>query len=259
MNMLKTSACLAEDQKPGAYSIECLKSLYLGAGGDLYRGKLALDGLTNTLNPYGSLDNISKYLTNLYNLAAKGRTADGMKATVTEINDAAQKLFGLELVSPCEDIFEDAGGNIAIAPKVGGLGTGCLDYLWTNAGSDDLFAVAGTGGGSIKPTYTTINDRYSGLRKNEGTAAERAAAPFAACTRAGTMAPVGIDGKENAAAIMMANSKGNISAIQNYYNTLHKEANYAGANPTIASQHTAAITQCYGINRAADKRTMCDL
>lgn len=251
MRLLKTSPCLAADQKPGAYGIECLSNLFVGAGGDLYQGTLAREGLEK-LNAYGDMDSISGYLMNLYTLATKGKKEGGMRGTVTEINDAAQKLFGFDIVTPCEDIYEDEKGNIALQPKVGAVDVDCLDYLWKNTGNDRSRGDEDTSRNTtVKNTYTTIADRYSGLRSGEGSAALRKTSPFAACQTGGSMAPIDSIGRVNMTAVATANAKGSIDMIQRFYDGIHKAANYTGANKDLAGVHTTAVDQCYGVKRAA--------
>lgn len=248
--LLKTNPCFESDQKSGAYGDECLKTLFLSAGGDIYNGQLARNGL-DVLNEYGSMDDISAYLSDLYTTATKGRKSDGIPASMTEINDAAQKLFGFDIANPCEDIYEDERGNIAIQPKRGALNADCLDYLWKNTGSDKSRGDEdGNRNTTLKNTYTTIADRYSGLRMNEGTEARRKNAPFAACQTAGKMAPINSIGEINTAAVAAANSKGRLDMIQRFYDSIHKTANYRGSNKDAESAHKLAMDQCYGIQSA---------
>jgi hypothetical protein len=251
-DLLRTSPCMKDDQKPGKYSGACLRTLFLGAGGDIYRGTLARDGL-DTLNRIGdgSAETITGYLDDLFITATRGKLPTGTKASITEINNAAMKMFGFEIVSPCEDIFENERGEIGLMPKVGGLDADCLDYLWTNTGNErsrgDEDRSRNT---SLKNTYVSISDRYSGLRRNEGTVAEVAAAPFATCQRTGTLAPKDGKGNINYNAVTAANAKGSITAVQDFYNSIYKTANYKGNSLENKGMHELALQQCYGINRS---------
>lgn len=253
MELLKTGACLGPDEAPGRYTSECLISLFKSAGGDIYNGNLAKEGLEK-LNSMGDMDTIGGYLSELYNLATKGKSTTGMRASATEINDAAQKMFGFDIVTPCEDVSEDASGKIILVPRVGGLDSECLDYLWQNTGNDRSRGYEDLSRRTfLKNTYTFIGDRFSGLRSNEGTKAARAAKPFAACQKSGTMAPISDTGKENISAIAVANSKGNIDMIQRFYDGIHKAANYSGNNADMKAIHTKAIEQCYGLKPAKEE------
>jgi hypothetical protein len=252
--MLRASPCLKPDQKPGRYGLACLKTLFVAAGGILGAGTLSRDGLEN-LNKYGSAESISGYLDNLFRIATRGRKESGMKATMTEINDAAMKLFGFELVSPCEDISEGPDGRIMLRAKSTPVDADCLDYLWMNTGNDrsrgdeDRSRLT-----SLSNTYVFIGDRYSGLRAGEGTKSEVAGKPFTTCQRSGTMAPKRANGSVNYEAVNAANNlhaKNSIAAIQNYYSQIHRAANYTGGNKDLRNTHDPALLQCYGIRRAA--------
>jgi hypothetical protein len=251
---LKMSPCAEAGQRAGAYSADCLRTLFRSAGGDPVNGKLAAD--ITKLNAYGGEDAITGYLTGLYRIATTGKTEGGMKLSATEINDAAQKLFGMDIVSPCEDISEDAQGRIVLTPKVGGLDAECLDHLWMNTGSDADRGSEESRRSSLSNTYTTIGDRFSGLRRREGSAKERAAAPFTTCKRSGSMAPVSAKGVPNWTAINIANAKGSLGAVQNFYDGIHKAANYTGGSKDDAVAHDKAVEQCYGIKRAGGASTL---
>jgi len=252
MKLLRTSPCFAADQKPGAYSIECLSHLFVAAGGNLYSSKIAKDGL-DKLNQLGDMNAISEYLSELYATASKGIKPDGTRASVTEINNAAVLLLGVNIITPCEDIYEGKDGLIALMPKVGAVDAECLDFLWKNTGNDRSRASEDrTRNTTIRNTYTTIGDRYSGLRNSEGNSAARAAAPFAVCQPSGTLAPIGKNGVINETAVALANSKGSIDKIQAFYDQIHKTANFSGNSAATAKDHIKALEQCYGVFKAGD-------
>ncbi len=275
MDLLKTSPCLKDGQKAGKYSIDCLSNLFVGAGGDIYRGKLAkengglaqLNAMKDADGNLADMDAISEYLNNLYTLATTGRDASGQrvggenaKARAQAINNAAQLLFGFDITTPCEDISEDSAGNIVISPKKGAVDADCLDYLWMNTNSDrDRGDEDRSRNTTIKNTYTTIGARFSGLRSSESIAATREKFPFQTCQRTGKMAPIAPNGQINTVAMNLANSKGSIQAIQNFYDDIHKAANNLGGNQKTMDQHEQAMEQCYGIakNVGGDAGTGC--
>jgi len=256
LQLLKTSPCLQEGQAAGAYSMACLTNLFVGAGGDPIRGTLATGGLTQ-LNKLGDMDAIAGYLSGLFSVATTGKNEDGRrvgnssKDRLQIINDAAQKMFGFDIATPCEDIVEDAKGNIGIVPKSPPLDGDCLNYLWLNTNSDRDRGDEGGRNSAITNTYTTIADRYSGLRYSEGTADSRSRYPFQACQRVGTKAPMAADGTVNVKNVMEANAKGSIQKIQDFYNGIHKTANYSGGSASAAEAHTTAVQQCYGLAKTA--------
>jgi hypothetical protein len=258
MKLLRTSPCLKDGQNPGAYSIECLTNLFVSSGGNMAHGKLATeDGGLSQLNKNGDMDAISQYLTNLYALATTGRDATGTpigndrESHIAAINNAAQLLFGFDITTPCEDISEDNKGNIVVVPIVGALSSDCLNYLWLNTGNDRDRGSEDTGRISkIKNTYTTIGDRYSGLRSAEGSKDSRIKYPFQACQRTGSSAPVDQNGSVNAKNVGLANTKGSLQAIQDWYDSIHKQAN-AGAGTEDGSKRQADfVDACYGITKA---------
>lgn len=284
-NYMQVNPCLKDGQNPGAYGIECLATLFAGAGGDLRAGKLALLGDVDPysgnsgrglmdLNKRGDMDTISAYLTRLYTIATTGRNENGMRVGGTngkerarQINRAAQLMFGFDITSPCEDVEEDSQGNVVIVPRTGALDADCLQYLWMNAGTDKSrgneesarFAYPHRGG--VSATYTRIEDRFSGLLNTEGTPKKRELNPFQTCQPSGVMAPVGANGKPIAQNISIANSKGGIAAVQNFYDKIHKDANYSPSSrdKDAMAAHATAVQQCYGTTKAVSnvKPTGC--
>jgi hypothetical protein len=273
--LLQISPCLKEGQVAGKYSMACLSNLYAGSGGDPASGKLATVGLVDPydgstgkgladLNKLGDMDAISSYLDNQYKIATTGVDSDGNKvggddpdAHAKAINTAAQLLFGFDITTPCEDVQEDKQGNIVIVPKTPPVDKKCLKWLWQNTGSDkdrnqtDPTRTTAPHKGGILNTYTTIKDRYSGLRNGEATPKQRAAAPFQTCTMDGTSAP------KTAAAINAANAKAGtngLKGIQDWFDTFYKDANANGGSTDkdkIAA-HAKAVQKCYGINKSPD-------
>ena len=256
--LLRTSPCMKEGQAAGKYSLECLQNLFVSSGGDINSGKLVSDnGGLNQLNAKGDMDTIAAYLTDLYNLATTGKDANGNKVGSNSkehaqiVNDAAQLMFGFDISTPCEDITEDADGNIVLKHKVGALDADCLDWLWLNTGSDQSRYI-GDGGKNIRNTYVSIGDRFSGLTSTEGNKELRSNYPFQTCQRTGSMAPIAKSGALNNVAINNANTKGSIPAIQDYYNTIFQLAN----NPTSkdrALDQAVAMEMCYGVTKAVPK------
>lgn len=277
--LLQISPCLKDGQVAGKYSLACLSNLYQGSGGDPTNGVIAKNGMVNPyngstgnglndLNKLGDMDAISAYLDNQFSIATTGVDSNGdivggndRKAHADAINLAAQLMFGFDITTPCEDVQQDKQGNIVIVPKTGNLDSFCLQWLWQNTGSDkDRYQEDGTRfapphKGGIRNTYTTINDRYSGLRNGEATIKQRAAAPFQACQPRGSAAPVDANGKPNAHNIALANSKGDIDKVQAWYDSLHKSANYSGGSKDVdaMSKHADAVVQCYGLSKASNK------
>ena len=249
--LLNSSPCLKEGQIAGHYSVACLLNLFSGVGGDPQNGKLARDngGLTQ-LNSLGDSDAIAAYLYNLYSLARTGRDSDGNtpKGSPADrakiINDASQKLYGFDIATPCEEIVESDSGDIQLRPKNTPLTSECLNYLWLNTNSDkDRYNETRTGS-TVRNTYIAIGDRFSGLMNSEGTQSDRDKYPFQACQLNGSLAPVQ-NGQRNLANMAAANAKGSVQAVQDFYNSVHKTANYS----SVPADQTLALQQCYGVAR----------
>ena len=280
LNLMKVSPCLKDNQVAGNYSIECLTTLFRSAGGVLDMGKLSptvdsanIDKLmyTDSTKKTGprDQDDIMAMLDNLYSIASRGRDSNGEPITGTprerrdKINQAALAMLGMELVSPCEDISENSTGDIMIVTKKAPYDSECLNHLYMNAGFDSSRGSEGTNSSTVKGTYTSIGDRFSGLLKKEkDTAENKERHPFATCQKSGTMAPIRENGSSNfemnnkVNAIVMANG-GNIQAAQSYYNNIYQTANKTinpDMNPSKAAikEQVDAVKMCYGLDKAAD-------
>jgi hypothetical protein len=245
-------------QEPGKYGLECLQNLFVSAGGDITNGKLVVEnGGLNQLNTMGDIDTIGEYLSNLYTVATTGKNSEGNKvgANAKEhasiINDSAQKMFGYDIATPCEDITEDDMGNIVLVPKTGAVEADCLDWLWMNTGTDQS-RYSGDQGRRIPNTYISINDRFSGLSSVEGTPEMRDRHPFQTCQRTGAMAPLAKDGTPNQKAIRVANTKGGVKQIQDFYNNIFQQANNPASSARAADQEQSMV-DCYGIKKSATK------
>ena len=300
MTLMATSPCLAAGQVAGKYSMKCLLSMFIGAGGDPYAGKLATEnGGLAQLNNYGdgSMDTISAYLNGLFTMITTGRDADGKRVGMNAngtispvksrntVNAASQLMFGYNMVSPCEYLTEDEGGNIVInvqpSSEGGTLDALCMDYLYMNTYSSKSReqGSANTTGSSIKNTYTnypvSLADRHSGLRNGEGKQEDRDKFPFQACQRSGTLSPIKPDGETvNSDAVKYVNGQAYpltkagyrmVDAVQQVYDSWHKAANYysndmileAGAGGRAAAKNMSSVAEtavrmCYGINKSVD-------
>ena len=268
--LLRIDPCLEDDQKPGKYSLKCLNNLFVSSGGDPVNGKLAKEnGGLAQLNKRGDSDAISNYLMNLYSLVTTGKDTSSVPGNSTSINNAAQLLFGMDLMTPCEDVAQDSQGNIMLTKKLGSLDSSCLDYLWMNTGSDRSRYDEIPSKSSLNSTYVSIAERYSGLRNTEGSKTARTNHPFQTCQRTGTLAPIGKTGTENRSvngAIIVkatetrraacAANPGDLRCktgslvdfVQDAYNNIFQNANKS-VNADGEEEHVTALSQCYGIDK----------
>jgi hypothetical protein len=251
--ILANDPCSTSENSTGTYNLGCLQSAFVSAGGDVLKGQLVTQkGGLAELNKIGTLDQINDYLANLYAIATTGKDIHknpvGSSPATTQaiVNDASQKMFGFSIATPCEIIARNINGDIVIAPKKGAqIDSFCLDYLWTNTGSEQERG-EGDSASFIKHTYTNIGQRYSGLRSSEGSILSRTSHQFMMCQRTGSMAPIDKSGQVNKKALDKAMELGTLESIQKYYDSIFQTAN----DPRGGPNQEDAIQQCYGLNRA---------
>jgi len=238
----KTSPC-----KTPPYSAECLISLFTSAGGDGAKGTLSptIGGANamSELQRQGDQDAIFNYVSQLYQLATTGMYENGSLASRDAVNQAAMKLFGFEIASPCEEIVAGSDGTVGLLPKEAPITPDCMDYLYKNVGSEQSRGQEETGRkSSLKATYVSIGDRYSGIRKGEyGVSKEqKAKTPFKTCTPGGTIAPMK-NGRVDLSAVnkITSSTDGSIDGIQGLFNRIFQTANTDGSKDTLSA--------CFGI------------
>jgi len=256
--LLQTSACDASGQAPGAYNTACLLELFKGAGGDPSKGTFATTGGgLQQLNKLGDISAISGYLNAQFVAATAGKDGNGqplsydMNMRMDAMNTAAMQMFGFKIINPCEMIVDNADGSVGVvATPMNQVSPDCLQYLWLNNNSDqDRPGGSAPENSLFAATYTSIADRFSGLRNNEGTFKNRRQYPFQACQLTGTGAPVK-NGTPDQAVISKMMQLPSLQAVQNYINGIHKAANYSKGHQDAEAQ-AAAMQQCYGVSQAS--------
>lgn len=213
-----------QPQGPGNYNDECLKALFIMSGcndkGKMYPGSpdkavsLAKDEKTMDNLDMGEV--ISK-IDDLYSIATTGQDQEGNDFEEKAIEEAAINCIGVTMKDPCDGPFKETGPHTSR----------CLDYLFKNAGAANV---------NVGATYPGVASRSSG---NKGSVKS----PVMYCQRAGSMSPIGKDGKSNYDAVMKANSKGSIANVKEYYRQIHFNANF---NKEIDAQKLG-MHQCYGV------------
>jgi hypothetical protein len=212
-------------QGPGTYTTECAQSLFL-QGGCEREGKgyptdaQKMDDLLNDVSktPIIMEDIIENV--GLQRIIAT-RPYDS-KTDLERLKEANMYCFGKFEYNPCSGPLEKSGPQDPV----------CLDFLFQNAGK----STPGVG-----PTYTQSSTRSSGSGKD-------IAHPILYCQRNGSIAPIGKDGKPNLSAINMANTFGSISNIKNFYDSIHRLANFSKSK----EEQSKAMKQCYGVTVKAD-------
>jgi len=227
------------------YSATCLISLFTAAGGDGAKGTLSptIGGAAAIQElQRGSEDAISNYVSELVGIATSGVLPGGSLASRAVVNQAAMKLFGFEIASPCEEIVAGSDGSVGLLPKEAPISPECMDFLYRNAGKEGF---EGSVKSTIPATYVSIGDRYSGIRKGEYGVTKRqlTATPFQTCTPRGTIAPLkGGQVDSKAVQKITSSTDGSIEGIQGFFNRIFQLANTDGSQDTLAA--------CFGITLA---------
>jgi len=212
-------------QGPGTFTDKCIQSLFIASGctkeGKAYPSdNNKLKKITKDENTEDNLDidSITTNLSDLYSVAVTGLDTNGETYEEKTIEKYNSDCFGKSMNDPCDSINKNVGPH---TPQ-------CLDYLFRNAGADNA---------KVGNTYAGMKNRSSGTNTSEKN-------PVMYCQRAGSMAPVGKDGKYNFGAISVANAKGGLSAVKEFYRKIHYDANY---NKDVGPQKKA-LKECYGLN-----------
>lgn len=211
--ILESGTCYTKGQAPGAYSQACLQELFLSAGCTV-DGK----GYPNTAekaqalmkDPKGNNLSIGEIANAIYTKSIQAFTGknNGQDLDIQSWDTVSQFCTGKKLTGPCD--AETVSGPYSAQ---------CLSYLWQNGDGTTY-----SGGTQIASLGSKGQNRY--------------------CTPDGSLAPIGADGKPNTATILLANSKGDKTAIKNFYNQISLRAN---DNTLEDSQRQEAIQQCYGV------------
>lgn len=217
---LNSSPCYKKGQAPGSYSLECLQQTFQNAGctaegtgypTDTTTSKQLMTGTNGALL---SIGNIAAQVYARSILAYTGKDVNGRPLSIPDWNVETMFCTGKEITSPCDTM--NPGDPIS---------TDCLNYLWQNAGvNTKSIGTTFTSGKVVASLNDENQDRF--------------------CTSKGTMAPIDATGNQNDAAITAARAKGSVTAVKEFYDSIHKTAN----NNTLRnSERKDTVKQCYGI------------
>ena len=218
------------EQGPGSYTDECIKSLFIESGckkegHGFPNSQDKIDALSFSLDSNNNrVQNSAEDIVN--NVQSQNQLADteySPGVDLKKLQDANMYCYGKFEFNPCKGPMESTGPH---SPQ-------CLDFLFRNAGKN----VSGVG-----PTYHQSSNRTSGTDRTPQK-------PIQYCQRKGKMAPIKDNGSINTSAVMKANSMGSIENIRNYYDTIHKNANYS----LLKNDQYRAMSDCYGISVNVDK------
>jgi len=123
--ILQNEPCYGSNAKAGAYSKECLQTLFLSAGGTRDgKGFPNTDATAMILNSQGtgSLSDIGDYLYRKSVLASTG-IQDGNKAKMADWDAASQYMVGKSISNPCDT-----------SDRKLGITADCYNYLYNKSG-----------------------------------------------------------------------------------------------------------------------------
>lgn len=222
---LQSGTCYKKGNRPGAYSMDCLKEIFTSSGCEG-----AGTGYPDTMTKMASLmmDSRTGKALSIGEIAAKiyaaslaaysGTDSGGAQLSISEWDAASRFCSGKSITSPCDMDNKGAGP----------LSSRCLAYLWQNKGAIDNLP------GGVGPTYTNTPQTTSLTGNNNRF-----------CTLQGTMSPINSIGQLNQTAFNTAQGKGGVDGVKAFYNSIHQKAN---DNTLRDSERKDAIQQCYGID-----------
>jgi hypothetical protein len=213
-----------QPQGPGNFSDACINSLFLMAGctekGKMYPNSAdKKDALTKDEKTEDNLDmdGVISKIADIHSIATTGLDQEGNEYEESSIVKATVDCMGIVMGDPCDGPFKDTGPHTSK----------CLDYLFRNAGAANQ---------KIGATYPGMSSRSSGNTNS-------IKSPTMFCQRAGSMSPIGKNGKSNFDAITKANAKGSVANVKEFYRQIHFNANF---NKEIDAQKLG-MHQCYGV------------
>jgi hypothetical protein len=213
-------------QGPGTYTDDCIRDIYLESGctieGKAYPNSTAKldaikkDPVTGEWNDADAI--IANATDTLFTPASTGLDATGGVLDTDVYAQVNMDCFGKIVTSACDTAFKETGPHTPA----------CLDYLFKNAGKDNP---------SVGATYRGVYNRSSGTDRTSW-------APVLYCQRTGSMSPLNKDGKLNLEAVQVANSKGSVAAVREFYRQIHYDANFN----MDRNQQKENLQKCYGVD-----------
>lgn len=230
---LETGACdkriNGQPQGPGTYTKECLQQIFVEAGCDkLGKGYPVTQGQINGML-YKNKQPVERDAITGDIEKAKTRAdrpyIQGMD--IKKMEEDNLYCYGKFEFNPCE----------TAAKTTGPQSVECLDFLFRNAGKTTT---------GVGPTYHQSANRTSGTDRIPSK-------PVLYCQRIGKLSPMQPNGTPNLAAINKANSLGSVSNIRDFYDRIHRIANYS----TIRDEQRKAMNDCYGVGVPREKGKSC--
>ena len=219
--LLASDSCYKKGSGPGTYGMACLQAMFLNNGCTESGSGYPKDNITMATVMYDNndkprnLQDISDFVYSNAVTTSTGLDSNGKQLSIRKWSEASVFCTGVAITSPCDIGEKDTGP----------LSADCLEYLWDN-------------GGENKKVGTT----YS--------ATSLASSLFSAgktdrfCTKAGTMSPRDMNGKDNVSVINYWQTKGGVEAVKSLMSNIHYDA-----NSTLIPEESkkGKLLQCYGI------------
>ena len=216
------SLCYTPNDGTGNYSKECLQQMFI-AGGCTTSGlgypndaqsitKLNRDQNGESRN----LGDITAHVTAQYNRAWSGKDANQSNLPISDWQTSIKYCLSSDSTStdPCELLPPSVRSN-------GPLSDQCIRHLYQNSRRIEGFVTySNVDARSLFNTPGFSNDRY--------------------CTEFGSISPI-----DNASNVALAQEKGGIDAIKNFYNNIHSKANM---QTMTNAERNEFMQKCYGKN-----------
>ena len=230
---LQTGVCdkkiNGEAQGPGTYTRACVQNMFL-EGGCTAQGKgyptteADVQEIAKEGGAWLDRDGI------VGKVMAKKAFADKpyqMGMDIKQMEKDNMYCYGKFEFNPCDTPQKDVGPQ---TPE-------CLDFLFRNAGKTTT---------GVGPTYKQSVNRSTGTGRIPSK-------PVLYCQRPGKLSPIDVNGNQNLVAINQVNTLGSVANIKNYYDNIHRLANYS---QNQNEQHKA-LMDCYGIPIKRPMATAC--
>jgi hypothetical protein len=211
---LESDPCYGKKNKPGNYTLECLKDRWTDLGGSLqgtdYPDNLVkANALQNDANGKPlDIDTIIDNLSTRIVSGITGKDSSGNPLSIADWNSLSMSTRGVPISTPCDSISD------------GTLSQQCLSYLYFNKGATS----------NIGPTYTLSPQEVASMK------GQNSANTY--CQPGTSLDPTTPEG------LKFGQSLGGINSVKTTYDQINRLAN---DNTKPNSARADAMLQCYGV------------
>ena len=211
---LESDVCYGKTNKPGDYTLDCLKDRWIDAGGTpqgtgypsnkVAANRLQRDATGKSLDIDTIVDNISARVIG----GITGRDSNGNPLNLEDWNLLSMSTRGVPITTPCDGIND------------GTLSKECLSYLYFNKGINS----------SVGPTYTLSPQEVASMKGQNS--------PNTYCQPGTSLDPNTPEG------LKFGQSLSGIDSVKKTYDQINRLAN---DNTKSNAAKTDAMLQCYGV------------